>query len=182
MKKLTVLVSLCLSAVVGANPALEMIETLEQKKQTNLQENTQHNQMQAVHQSKPQKRFINLSNGKRMDITDWRIVHFMSSTCSYCRAFNPKLKQISEQTGIPVITYSFDGLGDEYFPMAFDANEDVLREFFAELPRATPTDFLINVNTLVTLPLTQGDTSHYAFLQRLDEVFIYVDQNLKDIK
>ncbi|EQA15454.1 conjugal transfer protein TraF [Glaesserella parasuis] len=181
MKKLIMPMIFCLSMVVNANPALEMIEALDQKKQINVQQNTPPNQEQVRSQPKVQKRLITLSNGKKMDISDWRIVHFMSSTCSYCRSFNPKLKQISEQTGIPVITYSFDGLGDEHFPMVFDANEDVLREFFAEIPRATPTNFIINVNTLVTLPLTQGDTSHYAFLQRLDEVFLYVDQNLKEM-
>lgn len=180
MKQLITLVILFFSTIVNANPALDMIEALDQKKQANLQQ--LNNQERAVNQPKAAKRYITLSNGKKIDISDWRIVHFMSSTCSYCRSFNPKLKQISEQTGIPVITYSFDGQGDDNFPLVFDANEDVLREFFAEIPRATPTNFLINVNTLITLPLTQGDTSHYAFLQRLDEVFIYINEHLNNFR
>lgn len=129
-----------------------------------------------------EKRYITLSNGKRMDISDWQIVHFMSSTCSYCRQFNPVLKQISDSTKIPVFVYSFDGNGDSDFPEAFPTNKEVVDTFFAELPQATPTDFLVNINTMVTLPLTQGATSYHAFLQRLDEVFIYVNENFNNLK
>ena len=116
-----------------------------------------------------------------MDITDWQIIHFMASNCSYCHQFNPILKNISDTTQIPVFVYSFDGKGDENFPDVFPANKAVIDTFFAELPRATPTNFLINVNTMVTLPLTQGVTSYELFLKRLDDVLIYVDTNLKGI-
>jgi len=129
-------------------------------------------------QKNQEKRYFTLSSGKKMDVSDWQIVHFMSSTCSYCQQFNPVLKQVSETTGFPVFTYSFDGKGDIVFPDVFMANSEVVNNFFAELPRATPTDFLINVNTMVTLPLSQGATSADKFLQRLDEVLIYVDTNL----
>ena len=128
-----------------------------------------------------EKRYIMLSNGKKMDITGWQIIHFMVSNCSYCHQFNPILKNISDTTQIPVFVYSFDGKGDENFPDVFPANKAVIDTFFAELPRATPTNFLINVNTMVTLPLTQGATSYELFLKRLDDVLIYVDTNLKGI-
>lgn len=166
------------SGCTYANPTLDMIEQLEIKKAESSNKNLEENKA-AYKEKKPL--YITLSNGKKIDIQDWSIVHFMASNCSFCKSFNPKLKQISEQTGIPVYTYSFDGQGDDFFPLVFDANEEVLREFFAELPRATPTDFLINVNNLVTLPLSQGDLSQQAFLQRLDEVFIYIDKNLKGV-
>lgn len=133
-------------------------------------------------QKKPIKRYIRLSNGKQVDISEWQIVHFMSSTCTYCRQFNPILKRISDDTKIPVFTYSLDGIGDEYFPNAFPATKEVMNEFFPELPQATPTDFLINVNTLITLPISQGSVNYQEFLQRLDEVFLYVDKNLEGVK
>lgn len=182
MKKnfLILLFALVIPTYGIANSTLEMIEKLDQEKLTR-----QSQGIEVKKEEKPvkkERRFITLSNGKRVDISDWQIVHFMSSTCSYCRQFNPKLKQLSEQVGIPVVTYSFDGKGDEVFPVVFDANEDVLREFFAELPRATPTDFLINVNNLVTLPVSQGDLSQFALAQRLDETFLYIENNLKGIE
>ncbi|GJI56965.1 hypothetical protein HEMROJRC1_20770 [Rodentibacter sp. JRC1] len=181
MKKnyLILLFTLLLPTYGIANSTLEMIEKLDQEKLA--RQSQQAPEKKEVIQPK-ERRFITLSNGKRVDITDWRIVHFMSSTCTYCRQFNPKLKQLSEQVGIPVVTYSFDGQGDESFPVVFDATEEVLREFFAELPRATPTDFIINVNNLVTLPISQGDLSQYALAQRLDETFLYIDKNLKGIE
>jgi len=46
----------------------------------------------------------------------------------------------------------------------------------------TPTDFLINVNNLVTLPVSQGDLSQFALAQRLDETFLYIENNLKGIE
>lgn len=173
--------SLLFSSVAIANPAIEFMKQEEAKR-----ESTQHQQIKKpesqVRKSKPkEKRYINLSNGKRMDISNWAIVHFMSSTCSYCRSFDPKLKQIVNQTGIPVYVYSFDGRGDESFPDVLQPTEEELSLFFAELPRATPTDFLVNVNDLSAIPLSQGDTSTYSFLQRLDETFLYIDKNLKGL-
>lgn len=181
MKKnqLILLLSIFVPFYGMANSTLEMIEKLDQQKLANQQQSVEVKKEEVP--TKKERKFITISNGKRIDITDWRIVHFMSSTCSYCRNFNPKLKQISEQVGIPVVTYSFDGKGDEVFPVVFNANEDILREFFAELPRATPTDFLINVNNLITLPVSQGDLSHSSFAQRLDETFLYIDKNLKGV-
>ena len=182
MKKnyLVLLTVLLLPVYSLANSTLDMIEKLDQEKL--IKQSQQIEVKKEVAPVKKERRFITLSNGKRVDVSDWRIVHFMSSSCTYCKQFNPKLKQLSEQVGIPVVTYSFDGQGDEYFPVVFDANEDVLREFFAELPRATPTDFLINVNSLVTLPVSQGDLSQYALAQRLDETFLYIDKNLKGLE
>lgn len=171
---------LLLVTVVNAS-IIDELATLEAYKFNN----TAAQQVQPSKQEQPrrtqsaEKRYITLSTGKRMDISDWQIVHFMSSTCKYCQQFNPTLKQISDSTKIPVFTYSFDGKGDESFPNVFPTNQEILNEFFAELPRATPTDFLINVNTMETLPLSQGAVSYQAFLQRLDEVFIYVDRNLR---
>lgn len=169
---------------VGANASfLDELAKLESHK---LEGNAQSKVTQQTQQATPQKsntrRYITLSTGKRIDITDWQIVHFMSSNCSYCKQFNPTLKQIADATEIPVFTYSFDGQGDESFPEVFPTNKEVISTFFAELPQATPTDFLINVNTMVTLPLTQGATTYNAFLQRLDEVFIYVDKNLGGVR
>lgn len=182
MKKnyFVLLTALLLPVYALANSTLDMIEKLDQEKLAK-----QSRQIEAKKETMPvkkERRFITLSNGKRVDVSDWRIVHFMSSSCTYCKQFNPKLKQLSEQVGIPVVTYSFDGQGDEYFPVVFDASEDVLREFFAELPRATPTDFLINVNNLVTLPVSQGALSQYALAQRLEETFLYIDKNLKGLE
>ena len=146
MKKnqLILLLSIFVPFYGMANSTLEMIEKLDQQKLANQQQSVEVKKEEVP--TKKERKFITISNGKRIDITDWRIVHFMSSTCSYCRNFNPKLKQISEQIGIPVIT-----------------------------------DFLINVNNLITLPVSQGDLSHSSLAQRLDETFLYIDKNLKGV-
>lgn len=165
--------------LLGLLPVISQANFLSELEALEANRSSQSNVVDTQTAQQPQKRYFRLSNGKQMDVSDWQIVHFMSSTCSYCQQFNPVLKQVSESTGFPVFAYSFDGKGDAVFPDVFTANTEVINNFFAELPRATPTDFLINVNTMVTLPLTQGATSADKFLQRLDEVLLYVDKNLK---
>ncbi|ENI5712749.1 type-F conjugative transfer system pilin assembly thiol-disulfide isomerase TrbB [Aeromonas salmonicida] len=113
-----------------------------------------------------------LSDGRAVRVEDWKLVLFMQSTCSYCHQFDPVLKQISEQTGIAVFPYSLDGRGDAAFPAALPAGPDVMVEFFNNgLPIATPTVFLVNVNTMMTFPMFQGAVAADVFMTRLDEVF-----------
>jgi len=115
--------------------------------------------------------WYHLSDGRRVDVGHWQIVHFVRSDCPYCHRFNPTLKSVSEQTGIGVFVYSFDGKGDAVFPNVMPVNDGILKDFFAELPQATPTDFIINTQSLVTIPLSQGEMSEEALKQRLDESF-----------
>lgn len=115
--------------------------------------------------------WYHLSDGRRVDVGHWQIVHFVRSDCPYCHRFNPTLKSVSGQTGIGVFVYSFDGKGDAVFPKVMPVNDGILKDFFAELPQATPTDFIINTQSLVTIPLSQGEMSEEALKQRLDESF-----------
>ena len=112
MKKnqLILLLSIFVPFYGMANSTLDMIEKLDQQKLANQQQSVE--VKKAEEPTKKERKFITISNGKRIDITDWRIVHFMSSTCSYCRNFNPKLKQISLKIWIPVVTYRFYFKGD----------------------------------------------------------------------
>ncbi|TZA08639.1 type-F conjugative transfer system pilin assembly thiol-disulfide isomerase TrbB, partial [Escherichia coli] len=41
---------------------------------------------------------------------------------------------------------------------------------FPNIPVATPTTFLVNVNTLEALPLLQGATDAASFMARMDTV------------
>ena len=130
------------------------------------------NKAQGAQQQAPTKPvWYHLSDGRRVDVSHWQIVHFVRSDCPYCHRFNPTLKSVSEQTGIGVFVYSFDGKGDAVFPNVMPVNDAILKDFFAELPQATPTDFIINTQSLVTIPLSQGEMSEEALRQRLDESF-----------
>lgn len=115
--------------------------------------------------------WFQLRDGRRVDVGHWQIVHFIRSDCPYCHRFNPTLKSVSEQTGIGVFVYSFDGAGDAVFPQVLPVNDQILKDFFAELPQATPTDFILNTQSLVTIPLSQGEMTEEALKQRLDESF-----------
>ncbi|MEN1627006.1 type-F conjugative transfer system pilin assembly thiol-disulfide isomerase TrbB, partial [Pseudomonas aeruginosa] len=46
----------------------------------------------------------------------------------------------------------------------------VMQTFFPNIPVATPTTFLVNVNTLEALPLLQGATDAASFMARMDTV------------
>ncbi|AHM76626.1 type-F conjugative transfer system pilin assembly thiol-disulfide isomerase TrbB [Yersinia hibernica] len=112
-----------------------------------------------------------LSNGRQVDLRDWKVVLFMQSTCQYCQKFDPVLKAISQQTGLSVFPISLDGRGDTAYPDVLPATPDVMVEYFQSgMPVATPTTFLTNVNTMETWPLLQGAAENAEFRARLDEV------------
>lgn len=117
-------------------------------------------------------RMLRLSNGQQVNTADWNVVLFMASDCSYCKRFDPVLKQVSERTGVAVFPYSLNGEADVAFPHAVPAPPAVVAAFFAQgLPVATPTTFLVNVNTMDTFPLLQGDATDAQLSERLDTVF-----------
>ncbi|EDU9840512.1 type-F conjugative transfer system pilin assembly thiol-disulfide isomerase TrbB [Salmonella enterica subsp. enterica] len=116
--------------------------------------------------------WLPLSDGRQVNLQDWKVVLFMQSTCPYCRQFAPVLKTLSQQTGLSVFSVSLDGRGDAEFPDVLPATPDVMVEYFQSgVPVATPTTFLTNVNTMETWPLLQGAAGAGEFRTRLDEVF-----------
>jgi hypothetical protein len=46
-----------------------------------------------------------------------------------------------------------------------------MKTFFPNIPVATPTTFLVNVNTLAAFPILQGATDAQGFMARLDTLF-----------
>ncbi|EDC5554562.1 conjugal transfer mating pair stabilization protein TraG [Salmonella enterica] len=71
-----------------------------------------------------------LSDGRKVNLQDWKVVLFMQSTCQYCRQFAPVLKAFSQQTGLDVFPVSLDGKGDAEFPDVLPATPDVMVEYF----------------------------------------------------
>ncbi|GKK71218.1 hypothetical protein NUBL13795_52340 [Klebsiella pneumoniae] len=99
------------------------------------------------------------------------MVLFMQGHCPYCHKFDPVLKQLAGQYGFSVFSYTIDGQGDDAFPEALPAPPDVMQTFFPNIPVATPTTFLVNVNTLAAYPILQGATDAQGFMARVDTVF-----------
>ena len=111
-----------------------------------------------------------LSNGRQINLADWKVVLFMQGHCPYCHQFDPVLKSLSARVGFGVMAYTIDGQGDASFPDALPAPPEVMKTFFPNLPVATPTTFLVNVNTLEALPLLQGAPDEQGFMARMDTV------------
>jgi len=118
-----------------------------------------------------QARWYRLSNGKQVNLSDWKVVLFMQGHCPYCHKFDPVLKQLSGQYGFSVFSYTIDGQGDEAFPEALPVPPEVMQTFFPNIPVATPTTFLVNVNTLAAYPILQGATHAQGFMARVDTLF-----------
>lgn len=118
-----------------------------------------------------QARWYRLSNGRQVNLSDWKIVLFMQGHCPYCHKFDPVLKQLAGQYGFSVFPYTIDGQGDEAFPEALPVPPEVMQTFFPNIPVATPTTFLVNVNTLAAYPVLQGATDAQGFMARVDTVF-----------
>lgn len=120
--------------------------------------------------AKPAPRWFRLSNGRQVNLADWKVVLFMQGHCPYCHQFDPVLKQLAQQYGFSVFSYTLDGQGDTAFPEALPVPPEVMQTFFPNIPVATPTTFLVNVNTLEVLPLLQGATDAAGFMARVDTV------------
>lgn len=119
---------------------------------------------------------MTLTDGRSVNLNNYAIVVFMQRGCQYSAKFDPQLKVWAEQAGIKVYPYTLDGYGDVSFPVALiprktGPNEPIAGEiltFFGNgLPIATPTTFMVNVNTNTAYPLYQGETDMNTLSQRL---------------
>jgi type-F conjugative transfer system pilin assembly thiol-disulfide isomerase TrbB len=106
-----------------------------------------------------------LPDGRRVNMKDYAVVVFMQAHCQYSAKFDPTLKGWADQHGIRVYPYTLDGGGDVSFPVpliprktnpASPLADEIMTFFGNGLPIATPTAFVVNVNTLKAYPLTQG--------------------------
>ncbi|KAF6653085.1 F-type conjugal transfer protein TrbB [Enterobacteriaceae bacterium EKM102V] len=124
-------------------------------------------------------RMMTLTDGRQVNLNDYAVVVFMQRGCQYSAKFDPLLKSWADEEGIKVYPYSLDGYGDAAFPVALiprkaGPNEPIAGEiltFFGNgLPIATPTTFMVNVNTNVAYPLFQGETDMGTMSQRLAQM------------
>lgn len=117
-----------------------------------------------------------LPDGSQVNLRNYKIVLFMQSGCQYCRQFDPLLKSLSEQMGLSVFAYTLDGRGDESFPDAIPAPSAVIQDLFSTMKPVTPAAFLVEVNTLRTLPLLYGMVDGQALSQRVNEALMLSEQ------
>lgn len=117
------------------------------------------------------EKIVRLKNGREVNAAEWKIVLFMQGNCGYCQQFDPVLNTLSQKIGIKVFPYTLDGKSDVSFPSVIPATQAVVNTFFGQLPIVTPTTFLINVNTLKTVPILQGATDESSFMRQLDRAF-----------
>ena len=108
---------------------------------------------------------MQLPDGRRADMKDYAVVLFMQAHCQYSAKFDPLLKGWADEHNIRVYPYTLDGGGDASYPHplvprktdpASPIADEIVTFFGNGLPIATPTAFVVNVNTLKAYPLTQG--------------------------
>lgn len=124
-------------------------------------------------------RLMTLTDGRRVNLNDYAVVVFMQRGCQYSAKFDPKLRAWADEAGMKVYPYTLDGYGDTSFPVALIPRKagpdepiagEILTFFGNGLPIATPTTFMVNVNTNTAYPLYQGDTDMSTISQRLAQM------------
>ncbi|HBA2781223.1 TPA: type-F conjugative transfer system pilin assembly thiol-disulfide isomerase TrbB, partial [Escherichia coli] len=123
----------------------------------------------------PERRDYRLSDGRVVNLKNYKLVLFMQSRCGYCQQFDPLLKRVTAQLGLDVFPYTLDGMGDVSFPDAIPATEAVIRDMWNNMRPVTPAAFLVEVNTLKTLPLLYGIVDEQTLRQRIDEALGFAD-------
>lgn len=110
-----------------------------------------------------------LPDGKSVDLSNYEIVLFMQHGCHFCHHFDPKLRQFAKEIDIMVGVFTLDGEGDDSFPDAKPATQEIVDTLFSNLEIATPTTFLLNRLTNEVELLAQGDVDIEEFKRLLDE-------------
>lgn len=113
----------------------------------------------------PPPSLMQLPDGRQANMKDYAVVLFMQAHCQYSAKFDPQLKGWADEHNIRVYPYTLDGGGDVSYPHplvprktdpASPIADEIVTFFGNGLPIATPTAFVVNVNTLQAYPLTQG--------------------------
>lgn len=108
---------------------------------------------------------MRLPDGRKASMKTYAVVLFMQAHCQYSAKFDPLLKAWSDEHGVRVYPYTLDGGGDVSYPTPMVPRksdpsspiaDEIVTFFGYGLPIATPTAFMVNVNTLKAYPLTQG--------------------------
>ncbi|ENL5374095.1 TPA: F-type conjugal transfer protein TrbB [Citrobacter freundii] len=108
---------------------------------------------------------MTLPDGRQVNMKGYAVVLFMQAHCQYSAKFDPQIKEWADQHDIKVYPYTLDGGGDPSYPSpmiprktdpASPIADEIVTFFGNGLPIATPTAFMVNVNTLRAYPLTQG--------------------------
>ncbi|PWK94335.1 type-F conjugative transfer system pilin assembly thiol-disulfide isomerase TrbB [Pantoea allii] len=122
---------------------------------------------------------VTLADGRTFNLNDYAVVVFMQRSCPHSAKFDPLLRSWADHEGVKVYPYTLDGYGDASFPYPLIPRKtgpgepiagEILTFFGNGLPIATPTTFLVNVNTNTAYPLFQGETDMNTFSQRLGQM------------
>ena len=109
----------------------------------------------------------------------YQLVLFYMQHCSHCQRFDPILRQVADQGGLSVFAYTLDGGTLPSFPNAVPAPPSVIHTFFQQgIPIATPTLFMVNVNTLKSVLISQGEVGEGQLNARLHQFFEYAKRGL----
>ena len=119
-------------------------------------------------------------NDKFVDLNQWNMVIFIQSTCKYCKEFDPIIKQFTNENNIKTTVFSFDGLSDGNFDFVLPVSNEIVATFFRDLPVATPTVFLVNIDNLITLPVSQGTMTKVDFENQIKKTFMSVPDPEED--
>jgi conjugal transfer pilus assembly protein TraF len=99
---------------------------------------------------------------------------FYRSTCPYCRAFAPTLKQFAEQYGIKVVPITTDGISLPQFPDS-RLNQGQAEAFGV---KAEPALFAVNPYTQKAFPITYGLISFADLKRRILDIATQFDGDL----
>ena len=125
---------------------------------------------------KAEPNYYLLPNGQSIDLNEWNMVVFIQSTCKYCKEFDPIIKQFANEKNIKITVFSFDGLSDGNFDLVLPVSNEIVATFFRDLPVATPTVFLVHIDKLTTLPVSQGSMTKGDFENQIKKTLMSIPE------
>lgn len=99
----------------------------------------------------------------------YKLVFFFAGYCGYCHKFAPIVKEITEEYGFDLTTYSFDGHAIKTLKEPIKANNSHIEKYFDDVPLALPLLVAESIKGNRRIILTQGLTTKENILDQLTQ-------------
>ena len=167
MRKIFVVLLLFVGMHSWANPAMDQINTLIEKKS-------------AQHAPKVKPRVEHFSNTAHFNFflskaaislrKHFTFVLFYMSTCPHCQRFDPILRSLIDRYHFNVQAYTLNGASLPSFPNSIQPSLQISESFFGDKGAKVPALFLVNNKNLNAYTVSIGEASRAGLVSRLNEL------------
>lgn len=105
----------------------------------------------------------------------YALVLFYESTCPHCQRFLPIVADVVNTYGLKIYPFTMNGgTLPSFANNTIPANDTIVNNFFQGASPVVPALYLVNVNTMDYMPLSQGEESEATLVQQLHTAAVHL--------